>query len=254
MSPEQDHFREEEEQEEYASRSIFATGWFRAVLVLTVVAIVVVVALPYLLNWFQPLAPPAKAPSRAAQSVSSPSVSSPAPSPPVARAPVPGRTQPAPAPQFPPAAPQPAPEKARAAAPAPGPTPVAPAAQATPSLPPQMAKAGQPGSRPERGAGASTKPDRAVAENPRSYWVQVGLFKDQKNAEGLARKLRDQEFAVQVAQVTRGETRGAAGALAGGTYYLVRAGAFTDRPRAIAARDALSEKGYPGFLTQGAAK
>ena len=59
MSPQQDEYREEDEPEEYASRSIFAAGWFRAVLVLTVLAIVVVVSMPYLLDWFEPTAPPA---------------------------------------------------------------------------------------------------------------------------------------------------------------------------------------------------
>ena len=48
------HEDEWDEESEYAPRSIFAAGWFRAVLVLTVLAIVVVVALPYLLNWFEP--------------------------------------------------------------------------------------------------------------------------------------------------------------------------------------------------------
>ena len=59
MSSEQDEYREEDEPEDEGSRSIFAAGWFRAVLVLTVLAIVVVVSLPYLLDWFEPSAPPA---------------------------------------------------------------------------------------------------------------------------------------------------------------------------------------------------
>ena len=53
MATEQDpeEFIEEDEQDEIARRSIFSAGWFRALLVLTVLAIVVVVSLPYLLNW-----------------------------------------------------------------------------------------------------------------------------------------------------------------------------------------------------------
>ncbi len=55
MSPERDDYRDDDDREEFASRSIFSAGWFRAVLVLTVLAIVVVISLPYLLNWFEPV-------------------------------------------------------------------------------------------------------------------------------------------------------------------------------------------------------
>ena len=56
-----EEFIEEDEQDEIARRSIFSAGWFRALLVLTVLAIIVVVSLPYLLNWLEPNpAPPAK--------------------------------------------------------------------------------------------------------------------------------------------------------------------------------------------------
>ena len=42
--PEQDDFLEDEEQDEYeGQRSIFATGWFRAVLVLLVLAVIAVI-------------------------------------------------------------------------------------------------------------------------------------------------------------------------------------------------------------------
>src|SRR5499425_231629 len=63
MPTEQDpeEFIEEDEQDEIARRSIFSAGWFRALLVLTVLAIVVVVSLPYLLNWLEPTpGPPAR--------------------------------------------------------------------------------------------------------------------------------------------------------------------------------------------------
>ena len=56
-----EEFIEEDEQDEIARRSIFSAGWFRALLVLTVLAIIVVVSLPYLLNWLEPNpSPPAK--------------------------------------------------------------------------------------------------------------------------------------------------------------------------------------------------
>ena len=67
MSPERDDYRDDDEQEEFASRSIFSAGWFSAVLVLTVLAIVVVISLPYLLNWFEP-SPPARWRSRPSRS------------------------------------------------------------------------------------------------------------------------------------------------------------------------------------------
>src|SRR5262249_27561955 len=42
------------ESDEPAARSLFAAGWFRALLVLTAFAAGGVVALPYLLDWFEP--------------------------------------------------------------------------------------------------------------------------------------------------------------------------------------------------------
>src|SRR5712691_3845380 len=59
-NPEQDEYLDEDERDDIAQRSIFSAGWFRALLVLTVLAIVVVVSLPYLLNWLEPTpaAPP----------------------------------------------------------------------------------------------------------------------------------------------------------------------------------------------------
>ena len=57
--PEQDDFLEDEEQEEYGQRSIFATGWFRAVLVLLVLAGIAVIAVPLIGDWFEPTRVPA---------------------------------------------------------------------------------------------------------------------------------------------------------------------------------------------------
>ena len=55
--PEQDDFLEDEEQEEYGQRRIFATGWFRAVLVLLVLAVIAVIAVPLIGGWFEPTPP-----------------------------------------------------------------------------------------------------------------------------------------------------------------------------------------------------
>jgi cell division septation protein DedD len=98
-------------------------------------------------------------------------------------------------------------------------------------------------------------PREETASRPNGkYWVQLGSFKDSANAERLAKKVRGQGFSVQLASVTRSEdgtpTRGATGT----TYYLVRAGAFADRTRAIAVRDDLKARGHAGFLSEGAAQ
>jgi cell division septation protein DedD len=249
VSAERDDFRGEpadlhaDEHEGYAPRSIFAAGWFRALLVLTILAILVVVALPYLLNWLEPVSWPVKGPARMTQG----------PEPAGAPASVPA---PSPAQSAPPAPAAPALQKSAApAAPAlpPGPARAGAPASAKPSPPLPMAKAGGIARSPERAAAVSTRPSSALPETERSYWVQLGLFKDLKNAERLATKLRDQGFSVQVASVARSE-RAAAGDVSGGAYHLVRAGAFPDRQRAVAARDDLESRGYSGFLTQGTAK
>src|SRR5690349_6119547 len=120
MSMEHDDYREDDELEDEASRSIFAAGWFRAVLVLTALGIGVVVALPYMLNWFEPAPAPKKAETRPSQTASAP-----APAPTVAPSPTPAAT-PAPAASTTPAAPStpipstPTPEKVRQIVPVPG--------------------------------------------------------------------------------------------------------------------------------------
>lgn len=239
MNSEHDEYPEEEQEDE-PERSIFAAGWFRAVLLLTALAIAVVVALPYLLDWFEPLPPPVKAPVRAAQNAESPSAPTLAASPPVQHA-----APPAPAPQLPPAAAKPTPEKERPPARTPAPPRVAAPAQAPSAQLPRVAKASDPAPALSRPAVAATKPDSTRAENLGGYWIQIGLFKERANADGLAKRLREQGFAIQVAKVTRSDAA---------TYHVVRAGAFLDRPQAIAARDELYRKGFAGFIIESAAK
>jgi cell division septation protein DedD len=76
-----------------------------------------------------------------------------------------------------------------------------------------------------------------------NYWVQVGAFKEGRNAEGLARKLRAEGFPVQVSRVARDEP-----------LHVVRVGGFPDRSRAAAAWAELQGKGQTGFVTSGPAK
>lgn len=236
MSLEHDHFHEDEDQLEYGPRSIFAAGWFRAVLAMTVLAIIVVVALPYLLNWFEPLPPPVKPSTRStsdAPVVSSSSVSAPAESEPIA--------------PLPQAAPvhtvsKPAPDRTHPAALTPSASSGSPRVARTSAMPP----------RPDRTSATASRLESAQREGAGRYWVQVGIFREEQNAERLARKLRDEGFSVQLARVRRSEA--STSSVPAGAYHVVRAGGFADSARAVAARDALGGKGYSGFVTEGDAK
>ena len=234
----------EEHEEDDGVRSIFAAGWFRAVLVLTFLAVVVMVALPYLLDWFEPAPSSVKAPRQAKQETQS--VSAPASPSPLRVA----QPRPAPAPSVPPATLKPASAK-----------PITPAVPMLPPYAPPSERLSEPVGM-EKATGparartlelprtTSTESSGRPSEAPGSHWVQLGLFKDPSNAERLAKTLRGQGFPVQLASVTRGPRDAAAGE----TYHLVRVGAFSDQARALAARDSLKSRGYVGFLTEGAAK
>lgn len=198
MSPEHDDFREEDEQEEYAPRSIFAAGWFRAVLVLTVLAIVVVVSLPYLLNWFEP------APGSPTKMTARPS---PEPAKPTPQSEPPSTLIPA-SPGPTPSAPAKPEATAPAAPPAPAQTQPAPAAPSKPLLQPPASK---PGETTRRTAAATPKAEPARPASSGSFYVQVGLFKEPRNADALAKALRDEGFPVEVARVTRAAARAPSG-------------------------------------------
>jgi len=205
-----EEFIEEDEQDEIARRSIFSAGWFRALLVLTVLAIIVVVSLPYLLNWLEPNpSPPAKPQAK----VSEPAAPAPAPAPTEAKPPamVPAPTAPAPAakaeaPAAPPAKPdQPATAQAPATtgpadrpvgtAPLPAvPAPTAPPAKAAPATKPEETKA----------ASAGSKAAPAESGSQGRYFVQVGAFVEAHNAEALSKQLRAEKFPVTISRVSRG--------------------------------------------------
>jgi cytoskeletal protein RodZ len=230
--PEDDDFLEDEEQEEYGQRSIFATGWFRAVLVLLVLAVIAVIAVPLIGGWFEPTPPPkvvttpAPLPSTPAPA---PKVETPAPQPPAAQMPSQGAT-----PAPPPAMPAPV---------SPPPVVSTPPARPEPSAPSTPSKAAEKPKAPERSAAATAGRSAAKPAAAGSYWVQVGAFKESKNAEGLARTLRSEGFTVQVAKVTRDEP-----------LHVVRVGGYPDRSKATAAREELQGKGHSGFVTHGPAK
>jgi cell division protein FtsN len=235
--PDQDDFLEDEEQEEYGQRSIFATGWFRAVLVLLVLAVIAVIAVPLIGGWFEPTPPPkvttkpsepastlVPVPSTPPPASQMPSATAPPTAPPPAAAPAPV-VQPPPTP--PPAVSSPAPAPAR------------------PEMPPASApKAAEKTKAPERTAAVTPSKSAAKpAASSGNYWVQVGAFKESGNAEGLARKLRSEGYPVQVARVTRDVP-----------LHVVRVGGYPDRSRATAAREELQGKGQTGFVTSGPAK
>src|SRR5713101_2728760 len=242
-NPEQDEYLDEDERDDIAQRSIFSAGWFRALLVLTVLAIVVVVSLPYLLNWLEPTppSPPAKTQAKSSAPSQTPT---PAPPPVTAPAPstmVPPAPAPAPAPATPPPpapapstsapsmptpsakveTPAPPPAKAdtskSARAPAePGPAerpvgtaplpvapaPSAPAAKGAPAAKQEPAAKPAPAETPKAPAAKQGAP--VEGGSPGNYFVQVGAFLEEKNAESLAKQLRGDSFPVQITQVTRG--------------------------------------------------
>jgi hypothetical protein len=254
VSPEPESYREDEE-DEYPPQSIFAAGWFRAVLVLTVLAIVVVVSLPYLLNWFEPSStPPQPVQQAAAPAQPAPPVPAPAPA-----------AKPPESPALPPQAGERKAPEPKGQERGPAPTKAGPdKAPATPRVAADRnedrtsaAKPARP-AEPRPGAERTAKVEASRAAlptavdgkraTPGDYWLQLGLFKEQSNAEALARAVRDQGFAVQVTRITKGE-----GSLPSGTYHLVRAGGFPDHATASKARDTLRAKGHQGFVTRSSA-
>jgi len=214
---EHDEYLDDQEPEEYGSRSIFAAGWFRALLVLTVLAIVGVISLPHLLNWLDPVPPAVRTAKPAEPPPSGPSAGPPSVLVPAARPPVPAPTLRSPpvSASAPSAAPAPkpsvaatdtpsAPLKAAAGKPAPPPAARRPAlekapASSKPAAPAKVATV-EPANRPV--VTAALKAKDAVTGS--GYWIQLGAFKDQANADSLARTLRGEGFPVEVALVTRG--------------------------------------------------
>jgi len=201
-----EEFIEEDEQDEIGRRSIFSAGWFRALLVLTVLAIVVVVSLPYLLNWLEPTpGPPIRPQTKATEQAPPPTSTPPPPSAPTETKPstppaAPAPTAPAPpakseAPPAPPAAPaQPEPPKT-AQAPAP----------ATPAVPAPSVPAAKPAPAAKAEPKASVKPSApAESGSSGSYWVQVGAFVEEKNAEALSKQLKSENFPVTISRISRG--------------------------------------------------
>jgi cell division septation protein DedD len=216
--PDPEEFIEEDEQDEAARRSIFSAGWFRALLVLTVLAIIVVVSLPYLLNWLEPTPSPPGKPQAKASEPATPQPTPPAPAPPAAPAPTvaPAPSAPAPpakteAPASPPAKPD-APATAQApAAPSPADRPVGTAP------PPAVPAPAAPAAKPAPAVKAETpkvpsaaKKSAPVEVGQGGYWVQVGAFAEERNAEALSKQLKGENFPVTISRISRGGSAPAA--------------------------------------------
>jgi cell division septation protein DedD len=213
--PDPEEFIEEDEQDELARRSIFSAGWFRALLVLTVLAIIVVVTLPYLLNWLEPTpSPPGKPQTKVSEPVAPPPAA-PAPAPPApavtpspsappppakAEAPAPPPAKPdAPATAQAPAAPSPA-DRPVGTAPLPAvPAPVAPPAKTAPAAKAEAPK-----------APSAAKKSAPVEAGQGGYWVQVGAFAEERNAEALSKQLKSENFPVTISRISRGGSTPAA--------------------------------------------
>ncbi len=234
-NPEQDEYLDEDERDDIAQRSIFSAGWFRALLVLTVLAIVVVVSLPYLLNWLEPTPTTVPKPQTKA--------SEPAPAAPAAPAQTAGTAETAPATKpettAPPATAQTEVPKPAPAAPTPADRPLgtAPLPAAPPQAPP-AATGKTAAAKPEavKPPVAAAAPKRVPAPAPAaggSYWIQMGAFVQEKNAETLAKTLRAEQFPVEIARLNRGGGSASAPAPAkavepGGQNQLVITGSTPD--------------------------
>ena len=206
--------------DEAPPRSIFATMWFRALLVLIVLAVVVAVAVPYILDATNPPTKPTIA-SRAQPT-----------SPPPAVAPTPAPTTPtsnalsAPADKAPDTA-LPAPRRLGTDAATGTDKPVSSARVTTAADKPMADKpsaiaqiddkpADKPTDKPADqkdakvvAAAADVKPRRVVARStttmataPRpsastEWWVQVGAFREESTARKMAARLREQNYSVE---------------------------------------------------------
>jgi len=201
VRPDHDEYVEDGEDGESMPRSIFAAGWFRALLLLAVIGIIAMVGLPYLLRWFEPTVPPPRVQAGPGdRSTASPSV------PTSQLKESPGTTPGAPASPGPIAS-QPAPGGAAS------PGSIAPPAGIPPATAPSAATNAPAASRPAaragteaKAGGASPTAPKAAAPTPPAqgeYWIQVGAFQDRRNAERLAEEIRAERLPVQLAAVTR---------------------------------------------------
>ncbi len=211
--PDHEEFIEEDEHDDLARRSIFAAGWFRALLVLTVLAIIVVVSLPYLLNWLEPTPGPPGKPQAKVSEPAAPQPTTPAPSPSDAKPPAPA-VSPSPSAPVPPSkaeAPVPPPAKPDAPATAQAPAAPSPADRPVGTAPLPAVPAPAPPAKTAPAAKVETPKPPGTAKRiapveagPGGYWIQVGAFAEERNAEALSKQLKGENFPVTVSRISRG--------------------------------------------------
>lgn len=249
MSPGRDLGRQDDDgtdTERYGDspqRSIFSALWFRVLLAILILGVLVAVAVPYVLDFATsptlktsakagtppPQASPSPAPT-ASPAESAGTSAAPAATPPTA-----GPAAPPPAPET--SKPKPAPtaqpatkatksaEASKAAPKAPAATKVAEAPKPPPAT--KVAEAPKPSAATK--AAEAPKPSAAtkVAEAPKApaatkassgkaaatgelYWVQVGAFKEPETAKRVVARLREQGFRAEESTIVRGASQPAA--------------------------------------------
>jgi cell division septation protein DedD len=186
-------------------RSIFATLWFRALLVVLVLGAVAAVAVPYVLDVVNPPAggPMLATPPRPVESA--PAATSPPAPPPQPAAPTPPGGPPAPGA----AAVAPAPASPSAAAPDADRTATPTSAADRPGTPTGERPADSAATGAVAGSSVAAPPGVGLSPEPRkpapkievqpggTWWVQVGAFRDAAAARRLAARLREQNYPVQ---------------------------------------------------------
>ena len=220
VSPDRDDEYLEDDTDDRGGRpGALSAGWLRALLVLSALAVVLVVTVPYVLEWLSSPTPPVTRPAlteplRPEPPKVEPVAASPAatPAPPVAAV----------APEAPAKAEAPAAKSESTSKP----TPAATSESASKSEPaPKTSSAALPASAATKtGTGAAKTAHTATAAGG-DYWVQVGVFASGDNAERLAKELRAERFSVEVAQTSKG---GSSPTPAGNQHEVVVSGATVD--------------------------
>ena len=116
---------------------------------------------------------------------------------------------------------------------------IAPPAAPTQDAPPKApGRAAPSGSTPV--AARSTTPEKrtkAATASKRTYSVQIAAFKDHKQANRLADRVKRDGYRADVRRVE-----------SSAVPWVVRVGGYASREQAESARDALARKGFRGFV------
>jgi len=192
--PRDEHDYDDERFEDEGRRSIFSALWFRAILVVIVLGVVVAVAVPYVLELANQPAPKTATLGKP----EAPAVPVAPPAPPVASVPAP----PAPAPEKSPAPEKPSAAERPAAGESSAPTAMTPATEKPVAKKPESSKpvvasksAAPREPAPARAPRASATPSPTGGSG--DYFVQVGAFKNPDTARKLATRLREQKYNVE---------------------------------------------------------